>query len=433
MSFAPVVRQVAPAVVNIYAKVIRERRVQPLFDDPFFRRFFGEGVPFGGTRKRMEKSLGSGVIVGKSGVVVTNNHVIKNAQQVTVVLPDRREFDAKILLADKKTDLAVLRIETGKETLPTASFGDVDGLEVGDLVIAIGNPYGVGQTVTSGIISALARTNVGVSDFRSFIQTDAAINPGNSGGALVDLKGRLIGINTAIFSQRGGGSVGIGFAVPSNMVKTVVQSAVSGKPLVRPWLSLNGTAVTADMAEGLGLERPTGVLVENVHPNGPAANAGIKRGDVITEIEKFTVEDEYALRFRLAARSIGKSVELSVLRRGITKSVQFKLIAPPEKPLRNETVIGGRNPFSGLKVVNLSPAVLEEHNLRGSPVGVLVVAVKRGSLAMRLGFKPGDVLIKINRNPVTRVRDMKRILRDEPRPWMIDIRRGRKMLQKEIG
>ena len=291
---------------------------------------FGDGVPFGGSRKRIEKSLGSGVIVGKGGVVVTNNHVIKNARHVTVVLPDRREFDAKILLADEKTDLAVLRIQTGKEPLPTASFGDADELEVGDLVIAIGNPYGVGQTVTSGIISALARTNVGVSDFRSFIQTDAAINPGNSGGALVDLQGRLIGINTAIFSQRGGGSVGIGFAVPSNMVQTVVQSAVSGQPLVRPWLSLSGTSVTADMAEGLGLNRPTGVLVENVYPGGPADNAGIKRGDVITKIEKFAVEDEYALRFRLAARPIGKSVELSVLRRGITKPVRFKLIAPPE-------------------------------------------------------------------------------------------------------
>ena len=433
MSFAPVVRQVAPAVVNIYAKIIRQRRVQPLFDDPFFRRFFGDGVPFGGTRKRMEKSLGSGVIVGKSGVVVTNNHVIKNAQHVTVVLPDRREFDAKILLADTKTDLAVLRIQAGKEPLPTASFGDADGLEVGDLVIAIGNPYGVGQTVTSGIISALARTNVGVSDFRSFIQTDAAINPGNSGGALVDLKGRLIGINTAIFSQRGGGSVGIGFAVPSNMVQTVVQSAVSGKPLVRPWLSLSGAAVTADMAEGLGLNRPTGVLVENVYPGGPADNAGIKRGDVITKIEKFAVEDEYALRFRLASRPIGKSVELSVLRRGITKPVRFKLIPPPENPLRNETVIGGRNPFSGLKVVNLSPAVLEEHNLRGSPVGVLVIAVKRGSPAIRLGFKPGDVFVQINSKTVKRVRDMERILRDEPQPWRIDIRRGKKKLRKNIG
>ncbi len=433
MSFAPVVRQVAPAVVNIYAKVIRQRRTQPLFDDPFFRHFFGDGVPFGGSRKRIEKSLGSGVIVGKGGVVVTNNHVIKNARHVTVVLPDRREFDAKILLADEKTDLAVLRIQTGKEPLPTASFGDAGELEVGDLVIAIGNPYGVGQTVTSGIISALARTNVGVSDFRSFIQTDAAINPGNSGGALVDLQGRLIGINTAIFSQRGGGSVGIGFAVPSNMVQTVVQSAVSGQPLVRPWLSLSGTSVTADMAEGLGLNRPTGVLVENVYPGGPADNAGIKRGDVITKIEKFAVEDEYALRFRLAARPIGKSVELSVLRRGITKPVRFKLIAPPEKPLRNETVIGGRNPFSGLKVVNLSPAVLEENNLRGSFAGVLVIAVKRSSPAIRLGFKPGDVFVQINGKSVKRVKDMERLLRDESQPWIIDIRRGKNKLRKRIG
>ena len=231
--------------------------------------------------------------------------MIKNAQEIKIILYDRREFDAKIILKDSKTDLAVLRIDTENERLPTVKFGDADILQVGDFVIAIGNPFGVGQTVTSGIVSALARTNVGISDFRSFIQTDAAINPGNSGGALVDLQGRLIGINTAIFSRGGGGSVGIGFAVPSNMVRTVVNTAMSGKPLIRPWLSLTGIAVTAEMAEGLGLKRPTGVLVKNIYPKGPAEKAGIKRGDVITHIEDNAVEDEFALRFRLASRSIG--------------------------------------------------------------------------------------------------------------------------------
>jgi Do/DeqQ family serine protease len=433
LSFAPLVRKVAPAVVNIYAKVVRRERVQPLFNDPFFRRFFGDNMPLGNSRKRMEKSLGSGVIVGKNGLIVTNNHVIKNAQQVTVVLPDRREFDAKILLTDKKTDLAVLRINTGKEKLPTVPFGNSDELEVGDLVLAIGNPFGVGQTVTSGIVSALARTNIGVSDFRSFIQTDAAINPGNSGGALVSVNGRLIGINTAIFTRRGGGSVGIGFAVPSNMVQTVVQSAISGKPLVRPWLSLTGTAVTADMAEGLGLKRPTGVLVEKVYPNGPAAKAGILRGDVITQMEKFTIEDEYALRFRLAARPIGQTVNLEILRRGVKQNARFSLIAPPETPPRNESVISGRNPFSGLKVVNLSPAVSEEHAIRGANVGVLVVAIKRGSDAIRVGFKPGDIILKVNEQAIKRVKDLKSLLKDINLPWEVEIRRAKKTLRLRIG
>ncbi|HAA91245.1 MAG TPA: serine protease, partial [Rhodospirillaceae bacterium] len=265
------------------------------------------------------------------------------------------------------------------------------------------------------------------------IQTDAAINPGNSGGALVNLKGQLIGINTAIFSRKGGGSVGIGFAVPSTMVRTVVESAVSGKPLIRPWLSLTGTAVTADMAEGLGLERPTGVLVESVYPKGPAEKAGIRRGDVITHIGSFAVEDEYALRFRLAARPIGESAGLTYLRRGNTNQANFKLIAPPEVPPRNATVIKGRNPFSGLKVVNLSPAVIEKHGIRTSGKGVLVVAVKRGSPAIRVGFKPGDIFLNINGTSIKRVEDFKRALKIGGQPWEVNIRRGKKTRRFRIG
>jgi Do/DeqQ family serine protease len=433
LSFAPVVRKVAPAVVNIYAKVVRERQVQSLFDDPFFKRFFGEGMPLGESRKRMERSLGSGVVVGADGVIVTNNHVIRNAKEVKVVLADRREFDAKILLADKQTDIAVLRIDIGKERLPTVHFGDADALEVGDIVIAIGNPFGVGQTVTSGIVSALARTNVGIADFRSFIQTDAAINPGNSGGALVSLDGRLIGINTAIFSKRGGGSVGIGFAVPSNMVRTVVNSALSGKPLVRPWLSLSGTPVTADMAEGLGLKRPTGVLVESVYPGGPAENAGLRRGDVIIKIGEHAVEDVYALRFRLASRPIGKTARLSYLRRGALNAADMKLIAPPEEPKRNQSDIGGNNPFSGMRVVNMSPAVAEELVLDSSPYGIVVIGTKRGSAASRVGFKRADVILKVNDKTITRIRDMKSLLSNESRPWVVLVRRGNKTLRIKIN
>ena len=426
LSFAPVVREVAPAVVIIYAKLMRKQRTRSLFDDPFFRRFFGEGVPFGKKRKRLEKSLGSGVIVRNDGIVVTNYHVIKNAQEIKIILSDRREFDAKVILKDSKTDLAVLSIEIENENLPTVSFGNADALQVGDLVIAIGNPFGVGQTVTSGIVSALARTNVGISDFRSFIQTDAAINPGNSGGALVDLNGQLIGINTAIFSRDGGGSVGIGFAVPSNMVRAVVETAMSGKPLVRPWLSFIGTAVTADMAEALGLARPTGVLVETIYPKGPAERAGIKRGDVITHIEDFAVEDEFALRFRLAARPIGESAELRLLRQRKARKAKFKLIAPPEIPPRNTTIVQGLNPFAGLKVVNLSPAVTEKLGIRTFSKGVMISAILRASPAIQVGFLPGDIILKVNGQVIKRVKDLGKTLNTADAPWNISIKRGKK-------
>ncbi|MEC8172936.1 MAG: trypsin-like peptidase domain-containing protein, partial [Pseudomonadota bacterium] len=259
LSFAPIVRRTGPAVVNIYAQKVVEQRRGWMFEDPFFRRFFGKQFPPSSQkRNRVENSLGSGVIVRADGIVVTNNHVIKDADDITVVLADRREFDAALLLKDKRTDIAVLRINTKEEELPIVELSDSDDLEVGDLVLALGNPFGVGRTVTSGIVSALARTSVGITDYRFFIQTDAAINPGNSGGALVDMTGKLVGINTAIYS-RSGGSLGIGFAVPSNMVSTVVASAVSGKPLVRPWVSFVGKSVTADIANAIGLPRPYGV------------------------------------------------------------------------------------------------------------------------------------------------------------------------------
>src|SRR6202166_3945198 len=292
LSYAPVVQHVAPAVVNVYAaKVVQNR--QPLFDDPIFRRFFG--VPGGGDRPQVQRSLGSGVIVDASGLVVTNVHVIEGADEVKVSLADKREFEAEIVLKDKRSDLAVLRLKDAHERVPTLEFANSDALEVGDVVLAIGNPFGVGQTVTHGIVSALARTQVGVSDYQFFIQTDAAINPGNSGGALVDLNGRLVGINTAIFS-RSGGSQGIGFAIPANMVRVVVASAKSGSAGVkRPWLGAKLQEVTPEIAESLGLERPAGALVASLAPGGPAARPGTKSSDLIVAIDGQTVDDPNAL------------------------------------------------------------------------------------------------------------------------------------------
>ncbi|MBI5164634.1 MAG: trypsin-like peptidase domain-containing protein, partial [Magnetospirillum sp.] len=255
MSFAPVVRQAAPAVVNIYARRVVRTAVSPLLADPFFRRFFGDSLPPGMSGERVQRSLGSGVIVATDGTVVTNHHVIKDADEVTVVLADRREYEARIVGSDERSDLAVLKLDLPKgETVPVLPFGDSDALEVGDLVLAVGNPFGVGQTVTSGIVSALARTNVGITDFRSFIQTDAAINPGNSGGALIDMSGRLVGINSAIYSKDGG-SNGIGFAIPTALVKAVLSGITQTGKVVRPYLGASGQPVTSDIAHALKLAR----------------------------------------------------------------------------------------------------------------------------------------------------------------------------------
>ncbi|MFN5279814.1 trypsin-like peptidase domain-containing protein, partial [Bradyrhizobium sp.] len=299
LSYAPIVQRVQPAVVNVYAaKTVQNRN--PFLDDPIFRRFFG--VP-GQQPEQMQRSLGSGVMVDGSGLVVTNNHVIEGADQVKVSLSDKREFEAEIVLKDSRTDLAVLRLKgTNKEKFTTLDFANSDQLQVGDVVLAIGNPFGVGQTVTHGIISALARTQVGITDYQFFIQTDAAINPGNSGGALVDMTGRLAGINTAIFS-RSGGSQGIGFAIPANMVRVVVASAKSGgKAVKRPWLGARLQAVTPEIAETLGLKLPTGALVANVAPNSPAAKAGLKLSDLIVGIDGQSIDDPNAFDYRFATR-----------------------------------------------------------------------------------------------------------------------------------
>ena len=287
-SFAPLVRATGPAVVNVYARTtVSSRGSSPFANDPFFRRFFGDDA-FGAPRERVKNALGSGVIVDPTGLVVTNNHVVKNATDIRVVLPDRREFDATLVLADERTDLAVLRVDNKGRDLPAIALGDSDGLEVGDLVLAIGNPFGVGQTVTSGIVSALARTEVGISDYQFFIQTDAAINPGNSGGALIDMSGRLVGINTAIYS-RSGGSIGIGFAIPSNMVSVIVRSAAEGGRVVRPWLGAELQDVTAEIADSLGLARPQGVLIVQVEAAGPFGKAALRQGDLVLAVDRHEV------------------------------------------------------------------------------------------------------------------------------------------------
>ena len=434
LSFAPLAKTVGPAVVNVFTRrVVQARRVSPLFDDPFFRRFFGDQFPPnpGTPPERVQNSLGSGVIVQPDGLIVTNNHVIDRADEITVVLTDRREFEAEIVLRDDKTDLAVLRIDTRGEALPHLEFRDSDTVEVGDLVLAIGNPFGVGQTVTSGIISALSRTARGVSDYNFFIQTDAAINPGNSGGALVTLDGRLVGINTAIYS-RGGGSNGIGFAIPSNMVDTVVASAMSGGRVVRPWLGARGQTVDSDIAASMRLARPSGVLVNSIYRDGPAERGGLRVGDVVVSVNGRDVPDANSLRFRIGTLKVGQNAILGVIRDGQRVNVTIEMIPAPEVPPRDLTVIEGENPYAGAEVANLSPALVAEISLEGEESGVVILRIKRRSPADRIGLAPGDILVSLNGERIGSVAELRRLLEVPTDLWRIAIRRNGKTLLLNI-
>lgn len=427
-SFAAVVKRTAPAVANIFSKRVTkaQRSVSPLFDDPLFKRFFGDS--FGQQPKeRTQSSLGSGVVVSPQGLVVTNHHVIEGATEITVVLADRREFEATLVLSDERTDLAVLKIDPSGDSLPWLELRDSDEAEVGDLVLALGNPFGVGQTVTSGIISALARTRVGITDFGFFIQTDAAINPGNSGGALVTMDGKLIGINTAIFSGSGG-SVGIGFAIPSNMVRTVIEAAGTGH-LVRAWTGFAGQTLTADLAEGMRLDRPGGVIVNEVYPGGPAERAGIHAGDIVLAVDGRTVADWEGLRYRVATEELGDEVSFTLFRDGETVTTALPLEAPTETPPRNEITLQGPHPLAGCVIASLSPALSEEVSLPGAWEGVIVLRIARRSPAGQLGFRPGDIIYSVNGDTYKTSDAMAERLEtgDQPRSWQIKFIRNGKL------
>jgi Do/DeqQ family serine protease len=426
LSFAPVVKKVQPAVVNVYASRTDKIARNPLFDDPVFRRFFGNG---GDDRAggRTSQSLGSGVLVDASGLVVTNYHVIENMTDVKVALSDKREFEAKIVLRDQRTDLALLKL-VGGANFPVMELGDSDALEVGDLVLAIGNPFGVGQTVTQGIVSALARTNVGISDYGFFIQTDAAINPGNSGGALVDMNGRLAGINSAIFSQSGG-SVGIGFAIPVNMVKIVVAAAKSGSNKVhRPWLGASLQTVSREIGESLGLDRPSGALVTDVTAHTAAADSGLKHGDVIVAIDGQSVENPESLGYRLGTKPIGGTASLNVLRDNKPLTLNLKLTPAPEIPPRDPIKFGGASPFTGATAINVSPAVVEEFSIEGVKDGVVIADVEDGSQAARINMQKGDVILAVNDTKIVTTRDLEKVIAAKHAYWKLIVARGGQVL-----
>jgi len=424
LSFAPVVKRAAPAVVNVFSRRIVRTQV-----DPFWGMFMGGGIP----QERVAQSLGSGSIVRPDGVIVTNHHVIEGAQEITVVTADRREWPATVLLDDQRADLAVLKIDAKGERLPAIAIDDTTDIQVGDLVLAIGDPFGVGQTVTNGIVSALARSDVGVNNFSSFIQTDAAINPGNSGGPLVDMNGNLIGVNTAILSGSGTSS-GVGFAIPAALVKQVVTTALGGAhAVVRPWLGLKPQALTGEMARSLGLAAPQGVLVADLWPGGPAAQAGIARGEVIVSVDGKPVYDPTSLNYAAATLAPGATANLVVRKAGgADRTVAVRLAAPPDTPAKDQRTLSGRNPLNGATVINLSPAAAEDLGLDPfAGTGVIVTAIQSG-YAANLGLQPGDFIRSINGTEVNTVAGLAAALAQPANAWTIVIERNGQRITAQV-
>ena len=391
-----------PSVVNISTtRVIKAREEAPFdfFEDPFFRRFFGDQAPHPNMPKeRKEQSLGSGVIVSEDGYIVTNNHVIEKAQEIKVMLSNKKDYKAKLIGADPKTDIAVIKIDAkGLTALP---WGISDKLKVGEIVFAIGNPFGLNQTVTMGIISAVGRANVGIADYEDFIQTDAAINPGNSGGALLNARGELVGINTAIVS-RTGGYQGIGFAVPSSMVKQVMESLIKFKKVVRGWLGVSIQEVTSDLAEEFGVKDLKGALVSGVMKGSPAEKAGIKQGDVVLQFNGKVVEDTGHLRNIVSQTPLGTTVKIKLLRKKkeieveavITEQPKRLAEAAPDEEAGNEQESSA---LTGIVVHEITPDIARRFGLDEDAKGVLIIKVDQGSRAFEAGLRPGDVILQIN-------------------------------------
>jgi Do/DeqQ family serine protease len=428
LSFAPLVKQTANTVVNVFADKQVER--PSLYSgDPFFDEFFGQQMP---NRTEKQSSLGSGVIFDRSGLVITNNHVVDGADNIRIALSDGREFPAKVTFKDNRLDLAILKIDATNITFPAMPIGDSDAVDVGDLVLAIGNPFGVGQTVTSGIVSGLARNKIGEGDFSYFIQTDASINPGNSGGALINMKGELIGINSAIMS-RDGGSNGIGFAIPVNLVKVFIAAAQGGQPgFTRPYVGATFEPVTPDVAESLGLKIARGALVQKVIAGGPADAAGLKPGDVVLAVNGHPVEQPDALGYRLTTAGLGSTVKLTVSRNGTEHETSLKLEQAPEGVPKDERLIDGRNPFAGALVANLSPRVADALQMPTDTQGVVIEEISRGSPAARLGFEPKDLIININGQDISTTAVLAEVLQNDPGLWRVEIQRDGQRIRQFI-
>jgi len=419
LSFAPLVRDAAPAVVNIYAKRIVETRVSPFASDPFFKNFFGD---LGPARPRVQNSLGSGVILSRDGFMVSNYHVVGGASDIRVVLKDRREFSAEVLLGDKASDLAILRLKDA-EDLPFLPLRNSNTVEVGELTLAIGNPFGVGQTVSSGIISGLARSGAVTGNERGyFIQTDAPINPGNSGGALIGMDGALIGVNTAIVT-RSGGSNGIGFAIPAALVDQFVTQARAGETRFRrPWAGMGGQTVDADLASSLGLERAGGMAITQVQEGSPFAAVGLGVGDVIVAAGGREVNSPSEMLYYMTVAGIGAEIDVRAIREGRVAEYTVAMIGPPDLPPREDVTLGERDVLQGMKVANVNPAVLSEYQLPILPEGVVVL--ETGTIAPRVGVQRGDILREIDGRKITAPPDVLQALSTARRSVSLVVERG---------
>jgi serine protease Do len=407
-AIAEIAATVKPSVVNISStKTVRTQGVPfPFFNDPFFKRFFGDEFRFFERPREFKQSgLGSGVVVDKDGYILTNNHVIKGADEIKVKLSDKREYIGKIIGTDPKTDLAVIKIDS--KDLPVIKLGDSDELKVGETVLAIGNPFGLSHTVTMGIVSAKERANVGIADYEDFIQTDAAINPGNSGGALVNIKGELIGINTAIFSTTGGYQ-GIGFAIPSNMAKVVMGSLIDKGKVIRGWLGVYIQLVTPELAEQFDLKDAEGALISDVIEDSPAEKAGIQRGDVIVEYNGKKVKDITSLRHMVANTPPDTEVNMKILRKGELKTLRVRIAeSPGEETLRISKTFD--NKLKGVYVQTLTPELKKTLDIPKRINGVLITDIEEGSPAEGILMR-NDVIIEINRNPINNLKDYEAIV-----------------------
>lgn len=433
-SFSDTVKKVSPSVVNIYTESERDVRAQhPFFNDPFFSNFFGRPLSQG-MKQRVERSLGSGVVVTAEGHLLTNYHVVEGAKKVRVIFSDKREMEAEMIGADKNMDIAVLRlVNTDKVKIPFVEFGNSDSLEMGDVVLALGNPFGVGQSVSMGIVSGVGRSNLGTNRYENYIQTDAAINPGNSGGPLVDSLGKLVGINTAIYSKSGG-SQGIAFATPANSVKVILNSIVKTGKVTRPWFGATGQNVTSKLARQLDLDRPVGVLVNEIVEDSPAEKAGLELGDIVLKFDGFYIENVGSFNSRIAGSLIGVPYEMTYFRGGEEYVQVIELSGLPERKLSDQITLSGNHPLSGFTFETLSPALAQELGMPYKSSGVAVVEAPRssGSSFFGMDLRTGDVIVSVNKEDIRNIKDLKKSTSRRPRSWAYVYKRGKQTYRVRV-